>query len=82
MRVPVIFAVLFGIISLLTVSSIDSSYAESSVNVDEEQMIALIGTGVDPDNDTLTYFWEQTGGEIVELSANDITEPQFLAPFQ
>ena len=80
MKVPVIFAVLFGIISLLTISSIDSSYAESSVNVDEEQMIALIGTGVDPDNDTLTYFWEQTGGEIVELSANDITEPHFLAP--
>ncbi|MGH1566106.1 MAG: hypothetical protein ACRBB5_01490 [Nitrosopumilus sp.] len=55
MKVPVIFAVLFGIISLLTGSSIDSSYAESSVNVDEEQMIALIGTGVDPDNDTLTF---------------------------
>ena len=71
---------LFAIISLVSTSSIGSSFAETSVNVDEEHMIALIGTGVDPDNDSLTFFWEQTSGESVELSANDIAEPHFLAP--
>ena len=72
---------LFAIISLISASSIGSSFAETSVDVDEEHMIALIGTGVDPDNDSLTFFWEQTSGETVELSANDIAEPHFLAPF-
>ena len=70
---------LFAIISLLTVTSVGSSYAET-VNVEEEKMIALIGTGFDADNDELTYFWEQTAGELVELSANDVMEPEFLAP--
>jgi hypothetical protein len=71
---------LIAVISLFTVSSVGSSYAENSVNVEEEKMIALIGIGIDPDDDDLTYFWEQTSGELVDLSANDVAEPQFLAP--
>ena len=71
---------LFAIISLITAGSVGSSFAEISVNVDEEHMIALIGTGIDPDNDTLTFFWKQTSGETVDLSANNVAEPQFLAP--
>ena len=71
---------LIAVISLFTVSSVGSSYAENSVNVEEEKMIALIGTGIDPDDDDLTYFWEQTSGELVDLSANDVAEPHFLAP--
>jgi hypothetical protein len=71
---------LIAVISLFTVSSVGSSYAENSVNVEEERMIALIGIGIDPDDDDLTYFWEQTSGELVDLSAHDVAEPHFLAP--
>ena len=70
---------LFAVISLFTVSSVDSSFAEV-VDVEEEKMIALIGTGVDPDNDDLIYLWEQTSGDGVDLTAYDVLEPQFLAP--
>lgn len=63
----------------MSISSVGSSFAET-VNVDEEKMIALIGTGVDPDNDELTYLWQQTAGELVELSANNILEPEFMSP--
>ena len=79
MKIPILLT-LFTVVSLLTISSVGSVYAQDTVNVEEEKMIALIGTGVDPDNDELTYLWEQTSGEIVELSAYDIPEPHFLAP--
>ena len=64
----------------MLIGSSEFSYAETSVDVDEETKIALIGQGSDPDNDTLTYQWEQTSGEPVVLSALDIAEPHFLAP--
>ena len=67
--------------SVLLVGTSDISYAQtSSVDVDEESKIALIGQGSDPDNDALTYQWEQVSGEPVILSAVDIAEPYFLAP--
>ena len=67
--------------SVMLISTSDFSYAESSsVDVDEESKIALIGQGSDPDNDALTYLWEQLSGEPVVLSAVDIAEPHFLAP--
>jgi len=78
-KIPILLT-LFTIISILTISSVGSVYAQDDVNVEEEKMIALVGTGVDPDNDDLTYLWEQTSGELVELSANNIPEPHFLAP--
>ena len=71
---------MFAFASILTVGSLGSSFAESTVDVDEQRTIVLIGTGVDPDNDELTYLWEQTGGESVELSAYDVAEPTFLSP--
>ena len=78
---------LFAVVSLLTISSVGSSFAEEIVNVDEEivnvdeeKTIELIGTGVDPDNDDLTYLWEQTSGETVTLTANDVLTPQFMSP--
>ena len=65
----------------MLVGTSDLSYAQTStVDVDEESKIALIGQGSDPDNDALTYHWEQTSGEPVILSAVDIAEPHFLAP--
>ena len=72
---------LFAVVSLLTITSVGSSYAEEVVNVEEEKMIALIGSGsYDPDNDEITFKWVQTGGEPVNLTADDIPEPHFLAP--
>ena len=63
------------------IGSSDFSYAETpSVDVDEGSKIALIGQGSDPDNDTLTYQWEQISGEPVVLSALDVAEPYFVAP--
>ena len=65
----------------MLVGASDFSYAQtSSVDVDEERKIALIGQGSDPDNDALTYQWEQISGEPVTLSAVDIAEPNFVAP--
>ena len=71
---------LLAVVSLLTITSVGSSFAEEAVNVEEEKMIALIGDGIDPDNDALIYQWEQTDGEPVTLTAYDIPEPHFLAP--
>ena len=78
MKIHLLFT-LIAVISLFIISSVGSSYAENSVNVEEEKMIALIGTGIDPDDDNLVYFWEQTSEESVDLSANDVAKPHFLA---
>ena len=72
---------LFAVVSLLTIASVESSFAEEVVNVEEEKMIALIGSeSYDPDNDEITFKWMQTGGEPVNLTADNIPEPHFLAP--
>ena len=39
-----------------------------------------MGEGYDPDNDDLTYFWQQIGGEPMELSSYTVPSPQFMAP--
>jgi chitinase len=44
-------------------------------------MVTLDGSGSsDPDNDTLTYNWVQTGGPTVTLSDPSAVKPQFVAP--
>ena len=50
MKIHLLFT-LITVISLFIISSVGSSYAENSVNVEEEKMIALIGTDIDPDDD-------------------------------
>ncbi len=42
--------------------------------------VTLSGTGVDPDNDSLTIQWTQVGGEPVALSSTTVAEPTFTAP--
>ena len=64
----------------MLIGTSEFSYGETSVDVDEKTKIGLIGQGSDPDNDALTYQWDQISGESVVLSAVDIAEPYFLAP--
>ncbi|MEE4245423.1 MAG: choice-of-anchor B family protein, partial [Kangiellaceae bacterium] len=40
----------------------------------------LIGTASDPENDTMTYLWQQTGGGAVVINAADSLTANFLAP--
>jgi PKD domain len=49
---------------------------------DENAVVALDGTGSsDPDGNTLTYSWSQTGGPaVVDLSGSDTASPTFKLP--
>lgn len=42
--------------------------------------VTLTGEGIDPDEDSLTIEWKQTGGEAVKLSSTTDPEPSFVAP--
>ena len=44
----------------MLIGTSEFSYAETSVDVDEKTKIGLIGQGSDPDNDALTYQWNQS----------------------
>ena len=55
-----------------------SSHPQNIVKAGD--FVTLSGTGVDPDNDSLTIEWKQVGGEAVELSSLTVAEPTFTAP--
>ena len=58
--------------------------ANAGINqtVNENTTVVLngIASDPDPDDDTLTYLWNQTAGPPVKLSNNTITNPSFKAP--
>ncbi len=43
--------------------------------------VALEGNGSDPDGDSLTYSWSQTGGTSVAISGGTTATPGFTIPF-
>ena len=43
--------------------------------------VTLDGSGsFDPDGDSLSYLWSQTGGTAVTLSSSTVVQPTFTAP--
>lgn len=69
------------VFSLFSVGAVSYSFAESnSIEVLENLPVTLVGVGVDPDDDTLTFKWVQIDGEPVALSSYDVAEPTFMAP--
>ena len=48
--------------------------------VDERTTVTLSGSGSDPDEDGLSYSWEQTAGPAATLSSTTAASPMFTAP--
>jgi hypothetical protein len=71
--------IIFGSLSPAALGA--TSYSPTQNIVKAGDFVTLSGEGVDPDDDSLTIFWRQIGGETVNLlpSAN-VAEPTFQAP--
>ena len=67
-------------ITVNPVNNKPSANAGSDQIVDEQTQVTLAGSGKDPNKDKLSFRWGQTGGEPVELSADDVSNPSFTAP--
>jgi PGF-pre-PGF domain-containing protein len=68
-------------ISVESANQPPSADAGSNQTVDEGSSVTLDGTGSsDPDADSLSYSWSQTGGPSVTLSDSGTTTPSFRAP--
>ena len=48
--------------------------------VNEGDAVSLAGSGVDPEGESLTYTWVQTGGPSVTLDDPNSSTPSFAAP--
>jgi hypothetical protein len=48
--------------------------------VNEGALVSLVGSGIDSDNDPLTYSWTQVGGPSVDLNDATTANPSFNAP--
>jgi MYXO-CTERM domain-containing protein len=68
------------IITVRNVNRAPVANAGQDQTVDEGATVALSGGGTDPDGDTLTYAWTQTGGTPVGLSGATTAQPSFTAP--
>lgn len=68
-------------INVTNVNTKPIAAAGSDQNVDEGEVVALNGSGIDNDGDLpMSYLWSQTSGDTVELSSNTVSKPTFTAP--
>ncbi len=63
-----------------TLAKAMTAYAGKDQRVPEHSEVTLFGSGKDQMKNKLNYNWRQISGEQVELSANDIAKPSFIAP--
>lgn len=74
------------LMTLLVVSMVSPHAFGQTNNVHPQNLVkagdfvTLSGSGVDPDDDSLTIQWKQVGGEEVTLSSTTVAEPTFTAP--
>ena len=68
------------IVTVTGVNSPPTADAGSDQTVNEGTEGRLAGSGSDPDGDSLSYSWEQTGGPDVTLSSATSPSPTFTAP--
>ena len=54
--------------------------AGDAQNVSSGDQVALLGSGSDPDEDVVTFAWEQLDGSAVTLENADQAEASFVAP--
>jgi MYXO-CTERM domain-containing protein len=54
--------------------------AGADQTVEEGASVTLSGSGTDPDGDTLTYAWTQTGGPSVPMSGGSTERANFTTP--
>jgi hypothetical protein len=73
----------FGTVTITINPVNDPPTADAGIDqtVDEKTLVHLSGAGSsDPDGDTLTFSWKQTGGPSVVLSEVSSVTPSFTAP--
>jgi MYXO-CTERM domain-containing protein len=68
------------IVTVRNVNRAPTANAGTDLTVDEGSAVTLSGSGMDPDGDTLSYAWTQTGGTPVGLSGATTAQPSFTAP--
>lgn len=62
------------------VNTAPTANAGGDQNVSELAAVTLSGSGTDPENDTLTFAWAQTGGAAVVLGTPGSANATFTAP--
>ena len=75
-----LFLILVAPLIVLTFNQQAFAQEMDTVNVVEQKLTTLIGSGFDEDNDALTFQWTQIDGPPVQLSSYDVQEPTFMAP--
>ena len=68
-------------VAVTNVNQPPTAHAGEDFTADENALVALPGTGTDPDLDPLTFSWAQAGGDPVVLSDPSVPSPTFWAPF-